>query len=127
MHLQSMWGGCTRLSLPSCPPPPTHTHTLTHTGTTPHSLVPGSYREKVWDHAPGSLLLTEAGGVVSDASGQPLDFSLGRELSKNAGIVGAATPQLHSATLNALKALALKGAAATGSAATTRPGEGGPA
>ena len=31
-----------------------------------------SYREKVWDHAAGSLVLEEAGGRVSDLDGRPL-------------------------------------------------------
>mmetsp|Transcript_19477 Transcript_19477/g.66221 ORF Transcript_19477/g.66221 Transcript_19477/m.66221 type:complete len:424 (-) Transcript_19477:235-1506(-) len=33
------------------------------------------YREKVWDHAAGAIVVEEAGGVVCDASGNPLDFS----------------------------------------------------
>jgi len=52
------------------------------------------YREKIWDHAAGSLIVTEAGGSVTDISGKPLDFSLGRELSANSGVL---------ATLPALK------------------------
>ena len=28
------------------------------------------YREKIWDHAAGALIVTEAGGVVSDLDGQ---------------------------------------------------------
>ena len=36
-----------------------------------------SYREKVWDHAAGALVLEEAGGRVSDLDGRPLDFSRG--------------------------------------------------
>ncbi len=40
----------------------------------------GGYREKVWDHAAGILLVEEAGGVVTDAGGKPLDFSRGRFL-----------------------------------------------
>ncbi|KAI6699869.1 hypothetical protein NL676_014193 [Syzygium grande] len=33
------------------------------------------YREKIWDHAAGCIVVMEAGGVVTDAAGQPLDFS----------------------------------------------------
>ncbi|KZP07041.1 3(2),5-bisphosphate nucleotidase HAL2 [Athelia psychrophila] len=47
------------------------------------------YREKIWDHAPGSLLVTEAGGAISDSRGQPLDFGLGRDLGENFGVVAA--------------------------------------
>jgi 3'(2'), 5'-bisphosphate nucleotidase len=45
------------------------------------------YQEKIWDHAAGSLILMEAGGRVTDICGEPLDFSLGRTLSQNQGIV----------------------------------------
>jgi len=43
--------------------------------------------EKVWDHAPGWLLVMEAGGVVSDIHGKPLEFNHGAELSANRGVV----------------------------------------
>lgn len=46
------------------------------------------YVEKIWDHAAGSIIVEEAGGIVTDAYGKPLDFSLGRTLSGNKGIVG---------------------------------------
>jgi 3'(2'), 5'-bisphosphate nucleotidase len=45
------------------------------------------YVENIWDHAGGALLVEEAGGVVSDVSGRPLDFSRGYKLSENRGIV----------------------------------------
>ncbi|OVA13915.1 Inositol monophosphatase [Macleaya cordata] len=35
------------------------------------------YKEKIWDHAAGVLIIQEAGGVVTDAGGRPLDFSKG--------------------------------------------------
>ncbi|GAA5960471.1 hypothetical protein JCM10213_002077, partial [Rhodosporidiobolus nylandii] len=41
------------------------------------------------DHSSGSLLVQEAGGVVSDMNGKPLDFSLGRTLKGNKGVVAA--------------------------------------
>lgn len=53
------------------------------------------YREKIWDHAGGVLVVTEAGGQVSDVHGQPLDFSLGRELSANQGVI-VTTGGIHS-------------------------------
>jgi 3'(2'), 5'-bisphosphate nucleotidase len=46
-----------------------------------------SYMETIWDHAAGSIIVQEAGGKVTDMAGQPLDFSLGRRLSNNRGIV----------------------------------------
>ncbi|GAA6039417.1 hypothetical protein JCM8097_002847 [Rhodosporidiobolus ruineniae] len=51
--------------------------------------VSDTYEEKIWDHSSGSLLVQEAGGVVSDMNGKPLDFSLGRTLKGNKGVVAA--------------------------------------
>ncbi|PIA37177.1 hypothetical protein AQUCO_03000037v1 [Aquilegia coerulea] len=44
------------------------------------------YREKIWDHAAGCIVVT-AGGVVTDAGGNPLDFSKGRFLDLDTGII----------------------------------------
>ena len=46
-----------------------------------------TYREKVWDHAAGSIVVEEAGGRVTDLDGQSLDFSKGRLLGNGRGIV----------------------------------------
>ena len=62
------------------------------------------YVEKIWDHAPGLLLATEAGAIVSDSRGAALDFSTGRELSRNHGIVCAAAP-LHPRIIAAIREL----------------------
>lgn len=45
-----------------------------------------NYEENIWDHAIGSLLVLEAGGVVGDLDGNPLDFTKGRTLGKLSGI-----------------------------------------
>ncbi|MCB9128247.1 MAG: 3'(2'),5'-bisphosphate nucleotidase [Ardenticatenales bacterium] len=45
------------------------------------------YRENIWDHAAGWLVVSEAGGRVSDIHGQPLDWSHGRRLEENRGVV----------------------------------------
>ncbi|KAG9129234.1 hypothetical protein Leryth_006496, partial [Lithospermum erythrorhizon] len=45
------------------------------------------YREKIWDHAAGCIVVTEAGGVVTDAAGHPLDFSKGKHLDVDTGII----------------------------------------
>ena len=45
------------------------------------------YREKIWDHAGGVLVVEEAGGKVTDIDGKPLDFFRGSELSGNRGVV----------------------------------------
>ena len=59
------------------------------------------YQEKIWDHAAGAMVIEEAGGRVTDLSARPLDFSQGRTLSRNRGIVATNGP-LHPAVLAAL-------------------------
>ncbi len=60
------------------------------------------YREKIWDHAAGAIVVTEAGGSVTDFSGKPLDFSMGPKLLNNYGIV-ASNGRLHPRILAAIK------------------------
>jgi 3'(2'), 5'-bisphosphate nucleotidase len=45
------------------------------------------YREKIWDHAAGALAVARAGGRVTDVDGRPLDFSHGRRLEANRGVI----------------------------------------
>ena len=59
------------------------------------------YVERIWDHAAGMLIAEEAGCVVTDIRGRPLDFSRGRGLEKNEGIIGA-PPSLHARLLHAI-------------------------
>ncbi|KAJ4897318.1 Inositol monophosphatase family protein [Raphanus sativus] len=47
------------------------------------------YREKIWDHVAGAIVVTEAGGIVTDAGGKPLDFSKGKYLDLDTGIIVA--------------------------------------
>lgn len=61
-----------------------------------------AYREKIWDHAAGALLVQEAGGVVTDARGRPLDFGLGTFLEAGCGVV-ATTRRLHDGVLDAVR------------------------
>ncbi len=42
--------------------------------------------------AAGHLILAEAGGVVTDMTGQRLDFGHGAKLLKNTGVVSAIIP-----------------------------------
>jgi 3'(2'), 5'-bisphosphate nucleotidase len=81
--------------------------------------VSATYEEKIWvrpptspthpllthnigqDHSSGSLLVEEAGGRVSDMFGAPLDFSLGRTLSGNKGVVAAAK-DVHAEVIKAV-------------------------
>lgn len=63
------------------------------------------YEEKNWDHAAGWIIVKEAGGEVTDIQGQPLDFSLGRTLGCNRGVVatnGTLHPQVIAAVQRAL-------------------------
>ena len=62
------------------------------------------YREKIWDQAAGSLVLEEAGGRITDLGGKDLDFTTGRELKNNRGLL-ASNGYLHAAALKALHAL----------------------
>ncbi|MBN2543251.1 3'(2'),5'-bisphosphate nucleotidase [bacterium] len=62
------------------------------------------YHENIWDHAAGAIIVTEAGGMVSDFSGYPLDFSTGRKLEKNSGIL-ATNGTIHEQVLAAIKQL----------------------
>jgi 3'(2'), 5'-bisphosphate nucleotidase len=60
------------------------------------------YSEKIWDHAPGHVLVEEAGGIISDSRGQRLDFGLGRTLGENYGVI-AAGKSVHGDILSAVK------------------------
>nr|GMC70178.1 PAP-specific phosphatase HAL2-like [Ipomoea batatas] len=63
------------------------------------------YKEKIWDHAAGVLLVEEAGGVVTDAGGRPLDFSRGVYLEGlDRGIVACSGVKLHDAIIGAVYA-----------------------
>ena len=62
-----------------------------------------SYREKVWDHAAGVVVIEEAGGKVTDLEGAPLDFSQGRLLGNHQGIV-ATNGAIHEQVLDACRA-----------------------
>lgn len=64
--------------------------------------VSETYVEKIWDHAAGDLIVREAGGTVTDVSGQRLDFGKGRTLEVNKGVV-AAPKELHPEVLAAVK------------------------
>jgi 3'(2'), 5'-bisphosphate nucleotidase len=62
------------------------------------------YEEKIWDHAAGDLIVREAGGEVTDANGKRLNFSLGRTLKENKGVV-AAPKNVHAEVLKAVQAV----------------------
>lgn len=59
------------------------------------------YQEKIWDHAAGVAVIQEAGGMVTDVYGKPLDFSKGRTLSANTGVV-VSNGQFHGEVVQAI-------------------------
>ena len=59
------------------------------------------YRECIWDHAAGLIVVEEAGGTVTDANGTPLNFLTGKRMHENRGIV-ATNGKLHQHVLKAL-------------------------
>jgi 3'(2'), 5'-bisphosphate nucleotidase len=61
-----------------------------------------TYRDQIWDHAPGTLLIEEAGGRVTDLQGDALDFNAGRLLARNEGVI-ASNGALHAAVLEAVR------------------------
>lgn len=65
------------------------------------------YREKIWDHAAGCLVVQEAGGTVTDVAGKALDFTHGRELVNNRGVVVTHGP-FHPQILSALNEIGVR-------------------
>jgi HAL2 family 3'(2'),5'-bisphosphate nucleotidase len=64
----------------------------------PNPATP-DYREKIWDHAAGSLIVEEADGRVSDIEGKKLDFTAGKTLRRNRGIL-ATNGKIHQRVLD---------------------------
>lgn len=63
------------------------------------------YKEKIWDHAAGVVIIQEAGGVVTDAGGRPLDFSRGVYLEGlDRGIIACSGSVLHEKIIKAVDA-----------------------
>ncbi|KAM3082532.1 3'(2'),5'-bisphosphate nucleotidase [Clarireedia jacksonii] len=69
--------------------------------------VRADYQEKIWDHAAGDLIVREAGGQVTDVQGRRLDFSKGRTLAENKGVVAGPTA-IHNHILEAVKEVLAK-------------------
>jgi 3'(2'), 5'-bisphosphate nucleotidase len=64
------------------------------------------YREKIWDHAAGALIVAEAGGVVTDIHGRPLDFQHGRELVANRGVI-VSNGRLHAKLIQVIEEIGI--------------------
>jgi 3'(2'), 5'-bisphosphate nucleotidase len=65
-------------------------------------LPKSGFRDWIWDVAPGVLVLEEVGGIVTDAEGNPLDFTKGAKLTTD-GVLGAINAELHQALLDAYR------------------------
>ena len=64
------------------------------------------YQEKIWDHAGGLLVVTEAGGRVTDIRGRDLDFTQGHVLGKNLGVI-VTNGLVHDIVLETIKELGI--------------------
>jgi len=73
----------------------------------PNPATP-DYREKIWDHAAGSLIVEEAGGKVSDIQGEKLAFTAGITLRHNRGIL-ATNGKIHQRLLEIIAEISAKG------------------
>ncbi len=65
------------------------------------------YVEKIWDHAAGALVVTEAGGTVTDVAGNPLDFTHGARLETNRGAI-VTNGTLQEAVIHAVRQIGVK-------------------
>lgn len=64
------------------------------------------YREKIWDHGAGVVVVQSTGGCVTDLDGKPLDFSRGHLLTENRGVV-ATSGGIHHRVLDSVKRLGI--------------------
>jgi 3'(2'), 5'-bisphosphate nucleotidase len=65
-------------------------------------LPPQGYVEWIWDHAAGNVVIEEAGGAMSDIHGEPIDFSLGAQLSPSVrGVLMSSGGAFHQALVQA--------------------------
>jgi 3'(2'), 5'-bisphosphate nucleotidase len=62
------------------------------------------YVEKIWDQAAGSIVVEEAGGKVTDLRGNTLDFTRGRGLTENIGVL-ASNRHLHENALEIVRSI----------------------
>ena len=61
------------------------------------------YQEYIWDHAAGFVVVSEAGGTMTDTKGQALDFSLGHQLDVSVrGILMSNGGEFHGALVDSL-------------------------
>ncbi len=65
------------------------------------------YVERIWDHAAGCCIACESGAFVTDIFGNVLEFSHGRGLEKNRGVI-CAPPRVHGRIIEAIEALGIR-------------------
>lgn len=61
-----------------------------------------NYRENIWDHAAGTIIVEEAGGKVTDMFGEPLNFRDGEKMLNNRGVI-VSNGSLHEEVIKVLK------------------------
>lgn len=65
------------------------------------------YHEMIWDHAGGVIVVEEAGGKVTDVAGKPLEFTHGRTLKNNRGVV-VSNGRLHDVIIETVQSVGVK-------------------
>lgn len=60
-----------------------------------------AFREKLWDHAAGYAIVTEAGGSMTDLYGRPIDWTAGTRMEHNRGVL-VTNGYLHDSVLDAI-------------------------
>jgi 3'(2'), 5'-bisphosphate nucleotidase len=61
-----------------------------------------TYRENIWDHAAGAIIVEEAGGKVTDMDGKALNFRDNEKMLHNRGVV-VSNGTIHEQVIAALK------------------------
>ena len=64
-------------------------------------LTRPGYVERIWDHAAGWIITKESGACITDIHGNEPDFSHGRGLEENKGVV-ASLPEFNDALIKAI-------------------------
>ncbi len=59
------------------------------------------YRMKIWDVAPGAIVVEEAGGTVTDLKGGTIDYGAGKTIANNPGLL-VTNGQFHAEIVEAL-------------------------
>jgi fructose-1,6-bisphosphatase/inositol monophosphatase family enzyme len=65
-------------------------------------VIDAREKARIVDFAAGKIVLEEAGGVVSNLNGEPIEASL-KDVKKGFNLIATKTPSFHKTLLNALK------------------------